>query len=83
MIVDERVPRGCVREWARQLRELPPAAIAGVNNCFRFDQPDDFYAGLLAGLSACESIRQAGQPHLIPALVAIVADVCDRKELAE
>lgn len=82
MIIDGRPDRATIRRWQQEYETMDPELSAAMQKCFAGDETDDFYLGLLAGLSACGCVYLEGAGASIIQLVAVAADMCDRKELA-
>lgn len=83
MIVGRRLTREEIRAMATRTRCVDETLKAKIRVLLDFDESDDFYAGLLAGMAQCRVFHDTGEGKLVDALVCLVADICDRKELSQ
>jgi hypothetical protein len=70
-----------LRQFASQLKNVPPELIAQLEEGFSGDQSPEFYAGLLAGIGVAYTFVEGGCGNYLGPLVAFVADQIERKEL--
>ena len=82
MAIDVRPTRKNLRDWQRKSEHVPQAIADAMRRGLRGDETDDFYLGLVAGLAAAAGAHVAGVGDSTIQLLAVVADLCDRKELA-
>jgi hypothetical protein len=79
--VDERYTGKMIRHFSSYMDNLPTESRLQLETLFTDDQSDEFYAGLLSGLAAAETLRRHDQQHLLQALVAFVASKLEAKEV--
>lgn len=79
--IDERPTRGNIRDWQRKSEKVPEAISKAIRKAITGDETDDFYLGLLQGLGVASHAHVRGAGDTIIQVTAIVADLCDRKEI--
>lgn len=82
MIIDDRIDIGRRRQFAGETSHLPAELVEHLRAHMAGDQPEEFYAGLLAGLAVATTLYQAGITAMIPQVTCAVADYCERGELS-
>ncbi len=80
--IDERPTRGAIRNWQAKSEKVPEAIAKTIRKAIIGDETDDFYIGLLQGLGVASHAHVSGVGDTIIQVTAIVADLCDRKEIA-
>ena len=81
MKVDERYKGKTIRQLSSQMAHVSPDVNEQLEAMFNNDQPDEFYAGLLSGFASSEVLLRNGYAHLIPHMIAFVAQKVEKKEI--
>lgn len=82
MEIDNRITLGNRRHFAGEITQLSSATVEFLQSQLSGSEPEEFYAGLLAGLATATTLLQVGAGGLIPPVTCIVADFCERGELS-
>ena len=82
MILDERIEGSRIRQFSSQVKELKNETKIQLQQMISGGESEEFYRGLLAGLAASTAFIQSGNAVYVPACVAIVAEHCERMEIA-
>jgi hypothetical protein len=81
MIIDEPQTNSQIRQFAGQTEHIETHTLIDFENSWNGDQADEFYRGLLAGLSVAGALNQQGMNETVHQLVAFVALQMEKKEI--
>ena len=82
MKIDDRIDLARRRQFAGQLLKLSEDDIQHLQDCISGNETEEFYAGLLAGLTAATTMVESGLADIIPKATAAIADLCEKREYA-
>lgn len=80
MQIGERIDIARRRQFAGEVAKLPEELVSHLRLHVQGDESDEFYAGLLSGLTAAMTLIQAQLGHIIPQATAVVADILEQRE---
>ena len=80
MMIDARVTRAQRQQFASVTKDVPPEILAHFRQHFNNDQPDEFYVGLLSGLTTAVTLYNSGLCSYLPGILAFVSDRCEQAE---
>lgn len=83
MMIDERVDVQRRRQFAGEAEKIDDDARNAIDEMLRGDETGEFYAGLLAGLTAATTLVQDGLGDFIPLSAAVVAEFCEKMKFSD
>ena len=82
MQIGERIDLQRRRQFAGEKKKLPADLVAHIRDHIPAGHSDEFYAGVLSGLTASTTLLQSGLSNVIPQATCVVADFLESREAA-